>query len=81
VKKGKGAVSEADRVRILLLSNSGKRNYEILEMLCVNQNTVLGVKKRCLRGGIASTLHRAKKSKQPIKYGNRETAEIIALAS
>ena len=80
VKKGKRAVREVNRARILLLSNSGKRNDEIAKTLCVNRNTVLGVKKRYLKGGMASALHDAKRSGQPKKYGDREKAEIIALA-
>jgi DNA-binding CsgD family transcriptional regulator len=36
----------------MLLSNSGKRNDEIAETLCINRNTMLGVKKRYLRGGM-----------------------------
>jgi transposase len=80
VKRGKRAVREVNRARILLLSNSGKRNDEIAETLCVNRNTVLGVKKRYLNGGLESALHDADRSGQPKKYGDKETAEIIALA-
>ena len=55
--KGKRAVREVNRARILLLSNSGKRNDELAETLCVNRNTVLGVKKRYLKCGLAGALH------------------------
>ena len=80
VKRGKRAVREVNHARILLLSNSGKRIYQIAETLCVNRNTVLGVRKRYLSGGMASALHDAERSGQPKKCGDRETAEIIALA-
>ena len=69
-----------NRTRFLLLSNFGKRNDQIAEILCVNRNTVLGVKKRYLSGGMASALHDAERSAQPKKYGDKETVEIIALA-
>ncbi|MCL5802423.1 MAG: helix-turn-helix domain-containing protein [Candidatus Thermoplasmatota archaeon] len=80
VKKGKRAVREVNRARILLLSNSGKRNDEIAETLCVNRNTVLGVKKRYLKCGLAGALHDGERSGQPKKYREKESAEIIALA-
>jgi hypothetical protein len=51
VKRGKRAVREVNRARIPLFSNSGKRNDETAETLCVNRNSVLGVKKRYLRVG------------------------------
>ena len=71
---------EVNRARILLLSTSGMRNGQIAEKLCVNRNTVLGVKKRYLSGGMASALNDAERSGQPKKCRDRETAEIIALA-
>ena len=80
VKKGKRAVREVNRARILLLSNAGKRNDEIAETLCINRNTVLGVKKRYIGGGMKRALQDAERSGQPKKYGDKETAEIIALA-
>ena len=80
VKKGKRTVREVNRARILLLSNSGKRNDEIAETLCVNRNTVLGVKNRYLKGGLTTAIHDGERSGQPKKYREKETAEIIALA-
>lgn len=44
VKKGKRAAREVNRAITLLLSNSGKRNDEIAETLCVDRNTALAVK-------------------------------------
>ena len=80
VKKGKRAVREINRARILLLSNSGKRNDEIAETLCVNRNTVLDVGKLYPNRGLESAFHDANRSAQPKKYGDKETAKIIALA-
>lgn len=79
IKRGNRAVRETNRARILLLSNSGKRNDEIAEALCVNRNTVLWVKKRYLKGGMEMALHDGKRSGQPKKYGEKESAEIISL--
>ena len=80
VKRGKRAVREVNRARILLLSNSGKRNDEIAETLCVNRNTVLGVKNRYLKGGLTTAIHDGERSGQPKKYREEEAAENVELA-
>lgn len=79
VKKGQRAVREVNRARILLLSNAGWRNDKIAETLCVSRNTVLGVNKRYIKGGLEMALHDRTRSGQPKKYGEKETAEIITL--
>ena len=80
VKNGKRAVREVARANILLLSNSGKRNDEIAEMLNVNRDTVLRVKKRYIKYGLERSIHDGYRPGQPKKYGEKEVAEIIALA-
>ena len=80
VRKGMRTVRVVTHARILLLSHSGRRSDEIAEMLGVDPDTVLRVKKRFLAGGIEKALHDDPKPGQPKKYGDKETAEIIALA-
>lgn len=80
VKRRNRAVREVSRERILPLPNSGNRNDGIVETLGVNWKTLLVVRKRYLRGGIASALHDNEKFRQPRKYGDRGTAEIIVFA-
>ena len=80
VKKGMRTVREVTHARILLLTHSGRRSNEIAEILNVDADTVLRVKKRFLEGGIEKALHDDPKPGQPKKYGEKETAEIIALA-
>ena len=80
VKKGMRTVREVTHARILLLTHSGRRSNEIAEILNVDADTVLRVKKRFLEGGIVKALHDDPKPGQPKKYGEKEAAEIIALA-
>ena len=80
VKNGKRAVREVTRANILLLSSSGKRNDEIASILNVNRDTVLRVKKRYIQYGVERSIHDSERPGQPKKYGEKETAEIIALA-
>ncbi len=71
---------DVNRARITPLSNSGKRNDEIAETLCVNRNTVLGVKNRYLKGGLTTAIHDGERSGQPKKYREEEAAENVELA-
>lgn len=71
---------DVNRARMPPLSNSGKRNDEIAETLCVNRNTVLDVGRLYPNRGLESAFHDANRSAQPKKYGDKETAKIIALA-
>lgn len=80
VKNGKRAVREVRRANILLLSNSGKGNDEIAEILNVNRDTVLKVKKRYIMNGLERSIHDAERPGQPKKYAEKEIAEIISLA-
>ena len=80
VRKGMRTVRVVTHARILLLSHSGRRSDEIAEILGVDPDTVLRVKKRFLEGGVEKALHDDSKPGHPKKYGNKETAEIIALA-
>lgn len=80
VRRGMRTVREVTRARILLLSNSGKRSDEIAEILSVDPDTVLRVKKRFIEGGMEKAIHDDDRPGQPRKYGEKETAEIIALA-
>jgi transposase len=80
IKKGKRTVREVIRAELLLLAHEGKRNDEITEILHINRDTVLKVKKRFIEGGMNRSVHDASRPGQPKKYGEKETAEIIALA-
>ena len=80
VRKGKRTVREVMRSNILLLSHEGKRNDEIAEILHINRDTVLRVKKRFKAGGMDKAIHDHPRPGQPKKYSTNDEAEVIALA-
>lgn len=76
VKKSK----EELRAIILLLLNKGISNIEIANLLDIHPNTVSRIKNKYLNEGVNIALFDKPRSGQPQKYGDREEAEIIALA-
>ena len=80
VRKGERIAREVTRARILILANNGKHNDEIADILGVDRDTVLRVKKRYLEGGIGKAIHDDSRPGQPRKYSDSVVAEVIALA-
>ena len=80
VRKGERIAREVTRARILILANMGKHNDEIADMLGVDRDTVLRVKKRYLEGSIDKAIHDDSRPGQPRKYSDSVVAEVIALA-
>ena len=80
VRKGNRTVREVMRANLLLLSHDGKGNDEIADILHINRDTVLRVKRRYVEGGIGRAIHDAPRPGQPKKYDDRKRAEVIALA-
>lgn len=71
---------EYDRANILLLLHKGKKDSDIVDFLEVERTTVWRTRQRYLHEGIEKSLQEKERSGQPVKYGSREEAEIIALA-
>lgn len=71
---------EYDRANILLLLHKGKKDSEIVDFLEVERTTVWRTRQRYLQEGIEKSLQEKDRSGQPVKYGSKEEAEIIALA-
>ena len=80
VMGGMRTIRVVTHARILILSNLGRKSDEIAEILGVDPDTFLRVKKRFLEGGIDKAPHDDPKPGQPKKYGDKGIAEIIALA-
>jgi transposase len=76
VKKSK----ESLRAIILLLLNKGMSNIDIANLLDIHPNTVSRIKNKYLKEDLNVALFDKQRSGQPQKYGDREEAEIIALA-
>ena len=80
VRKGERVVREVRRSNILLLAHAGKHNDEIADILGVDRDTVLNIKKRYLSGGLEKALHDGARPGQPKKYDDRMRVEVVALA-
>jgi putative transposase len=80
VRKGRKNARELTRARILLLANEQKRGIDIAKTLGVCRNTVLTIKKRYAEEGLQSALKDKPRPGQPIKYKEKQIAEVIALA-
>ncbi len=77
---GKRPQREYDRANILLLLDKGKLDAEIVDFLDVERTTVWRTRKRYLEEGLEKSLQEKERSGQPKKYGDKQEAEIIALA-
>jgi len=71
---------EYDRANILLLLHKQKKDAEIVDFLEVERTTVWRTRMRYLQEGVEKSLQEKERSGQPIKYGAKQEAEIIALA-
>ena len=76
VRKSKEVV----RSIVLIFLNKSMTNIEIADLLGISPRTVSRIKSKYLTGGLEVALYDNPRSGQPKKYGDREEAEIIALA-
>lgn len=79
-KSGKRSQREYDRANILLLLHKGKKDAEIEDFIEVDRTTIWRTRKRFLQGGLTTALEEKARSGQPRKYGQKQEAEVIALA-
>lgn len=80
VKKGKHPARTVARARILILSDSGKNDRQIREILGLSRWTPQNVRKKYAEGGLKRALYDAPRSGQPKAATAKEEAEIIAIA-
>ncbi len=80
VKKGNKKARALTRARILLLTNKGKKDVEIQELLTVGRSTVWRVKNNYLNKGVEYALTERGRPGQPVKYNQKKKTEIIAKA-
>lgn len=79
-RSDKRSQREYDRANILLLLHKGKKDLEIEDFLEVERTTIWRTRKRFLEEGLARALKEKARSGQPKKYGQKQQAEVIALA-
>lgn len=71
---------EYDRANILLLLHKGKKDAEIADFLDVERTTIWRTKQKYFEEGIVRALEEKERSGQPVKYGTRQEAAVIATA-
>ena len=74
------SIREYDRANILLLLHKGKKDAEIADFLEVERTTIWRTKQKYFDGGIVKALEEKERSGQPVKYGTRQEAAVIATA-
>jgi transposase len=80
VSTGKRSAREYRRAMILLLSDKGKTDEEISEILDVSTRTVERTRQRYVNGGLDSALHELPRPGQPKKLSSSQEQQIIAIA-
>ena len=71
---------EYNRANILLLLHKDKKDSEIMDFLEVDRATIWRTKQKYLKYGLEKALQEKERSGQPVKYGAKEKAEVIATA-
>ena len=79
-KSGNRNSKEFERAYVLLALNKGKNHEEIEEFFDVSRITTWRIKNKYKKQGIHQALKDEQRSGQPIKYKEKEIAEIVALA-
>lgn len=76
--KGRHAARKLTRARVLLLSDEGKTEEEIVSALSVGAATVERLRKRCALEGVEATLVDRPRPGAKLKLDERQRARLIA---
>jgi putative transposase len=79
-KTGNRNSKEFERSYILLALDKGKKHEEIEDFYNVSRITIWRVKRKYKKFGVLYAIKDAAHSGQPVKYKEKEKAEIVALA-
>jgi transposase len=80
LRKGKSSARSQTRARIILLSDEGLEDDEIVETLKVSKSTVSRIRKRYCEGGLDFALHEKPRSGAPAKIDGKIEAQLTMLA-
>ena len=80
LRKGKSPARSQTRARILLLSDEGLEDDEIVETLKVSKSTVSRIRKRYCESGLDYALLEKPRSGAPLKVDGRVEARLTLLA-
>jgi len=79
-KTGKRNSREFEHAYILLSLDKGKRQKEIEDFYEVSRITIWRIKKNYVQRGIQAALRDEDRPGQPVKYKEKEVAEVVATA-
>ncbi len=79
-KTGSRNSREFERAYILLALDKSKKYREIEDFYNVSRITIWRVRNKYLEAGIPTAIQDEARTGQPVKYSDKENAEIIALA-
>lgn len=79
-KTGNRNCREFERAYVLLALDKGKKHEEITEFYNVSRITTWRVKAKYLHEGVQEAIKDEPRPGQPIKYNEKDKAEIIAMA-
>jgi transposase len=80
VSSGKHSSREVRRARILLLSDRGKTDEEIHDVLDVSTRTIQRIREKYVNDGLGKALYEPPRPGQPKKLSSTQEAQIIAIA-
>ncbi len=80
VSMGKQSAREYRRAMILLLSDKGKTDVDIHEILEVSTRTIERTRQKYVTGDLDSALHELPRPGQPKKLSSSQEQQIIAIA-
>lgn len=80
VSTGKRSAREFLRAMTLLLSNKGKTDEEIHEILGISTRTIERTREKYVTGGLDCALHELPRPGQPKKLSSAQEQQIIAIA-
>ena len=79
-RKGKESARKINRARVLLLTDEGKKDREIMETLRISDGTVERVRKRFVLEGLDVAINEKQRPGKPKKLDGRGEAILIATA-
>ena len=79
-KTGKRNAKEFERAYVLLALDKGKSHEEIEDFFDVSRITTWRIKKKYNELGAEEAIKEGERSGQPVKYKEKEQAEIVAVA-
>jgi len=80
IRKGQNKARVITRARIILLSESGKKDQEVSDALGVGLSTVERIRRRCVKEGVVVALQEKPRPGKQRLLNDKQEAELVAMA-